>query len=117
MKGSTPEFARAAHDTDKVFSAKFPLTGVMGPMQEVMPGGKYLGPAWAHLSNTVPSLKAHALGTGRLPMVLRAPVALTEGAGMAADAASRDPSRDALIRALLRAKASEMPVDALASEE
>jgi hypothetical protein len=62
QKGSSPQLETFARDADKVLSAKYPLTGALGTMQDIAPGGKYLGPAWAHASNTVPFLKSLALG-------------------------------------------------------
>lgn len=117
QKGSTPALKTLAHDADKVLSAKFPLTGALGTMQEIAPGGKFFGPAWAHFTNTIPSLKAHALGAGSLPLPVGGPLAIAHGAAHMADASSSNAARDALIRALTRQRSPALPLGAFAEEQ
>lgn len=60
-RGATPALDSVARDANKVLTATYPLTGIQGAAGEVAPVTKYLGPAWAHLSNTVPWMRNHAL--------------------------------------------------------
>lgn len=85
-RGAAPEVKALAHDAQSVLGATYPLTGVQSVAGEVAPVLKYIGPGFAHLANTVPQLRSHALTQQFAPGL---PVKALDAAGRGLQSVSR----------------------------
>lgn len=60
--GATPDVEALARNAHSVLSAEYPLTGIQAAANDHIPLLKQVGPTWAGLANSSPTLRAHALG-------------------------------------------------------
>jgi hypothetical protein len=114
-RGATPGLESVARDAHGVLTATYPLTGVQSAAGEVAPALKFVGPGFAHLSNTVPFLRQHALNPLWRPGL---PARSVAAAGRALEAIGQSPrATSAAGRSLYDLLTSPPPQVSLAQAE